>query len=194
MQIHLLLFFVPTSLQADGRFLWVQLSLFPAGRVLQEILVQAGQMLPASGKPAPAAEVLSLQCKIVDTLQPTPNIPKYLLDLSQAFLNFYNAISSISIPFMPKAAVFYFQLKIFSMLSCCKCEPQISNMINSSNQVGKPTLLYFHSLHPTQAGLAEAHHRLRTFKTSVSSEVQGVTNTEVPWLLLCLGWIHGYRL
>jgi len=29
-----------------------------------------------------------------------------------------------------------------------------------------------------QAGLAEAHHRLRTFKTSVSSEVQGVTNTE----------------
>lgn len=79
-------FFVPTSLQADGRFLCIQLSLFPAGRVLQEILVQAGQMLPASGKPAPAAEVLSLQCKIVDTLQPTPNIP-YLLDLSQAFLN-----------------------------------------------------------------------------------------------------------
>ena len=29
-----------------------------------------------------------------------------------------------------------------------------------------------------QAGLAEAHHRLRTFKNSVSSEVQGVTNTE----------------
>jgi len=29
-----------------------------------------------------------------------------------------------------------------------------------------------------QAGLAEAHHRLRTFKTSVSSDVQGVTNTE----------------
>ena len=87
MQIHLLPYFVPTSLQADGRILCIQLSLFPAGRVLQEILVQAGQMLPASGKPAPAAEVLSLQCKIVYTLQPTPNIPKYLLDLSQAFLN-----------------------------------------------------------------------------------------------------------
>ena len=26
--------------------------------------------------------------------------------------------------------------------------------------------------------MAEAHHRLRTFKNSVSSEVQGVTNTE----------------
>ncbi|CAK9020345.1 unnamed protein product [Durusdinium trenchii] len=29
-----------------------------------------------------------------------------------------------------------------------------------------------------QAGLSEAHHRLRTFKNSVSSDVQGVTNTE----------------
>lgn len=126
----------------------------------------------------------------------SPTNPKYPIFVGplSSFLEFTIPSHPFLIPFMPKAAVFYFQLKIFSMLSCCKCEPQISNMINSSNQVDKPTLLYPHSLHPTQAGLAEAHHRLRTFKTSVSSEVQGVTNTEVPWLLLCLGWIHGYRL
>lgn len=29
-----------------------------------------------------------------------------------------------------------------------------------------------------EAGLAEAHNRLRTFKNSVSADVQGVTNTE----------------
>lgn len=53
-----------------------------------------------------------------------------------------------------------------------------------------------------QAGLAEAHHRLRTFKNSVSSEVQGVTNTEdgewVTWEGFCGGKIRwmgmGYDL
>lgn len=36
-----------------------------------------------------------------------------------------------------------------------------------------------------QAGLAEAHHRLRTFKASVSQEVQETSNTEdtsVSWM------------
>ena len=50
-------------------------------------------------------------------------------------------------------------------------------MVFPPPQPGPVPVLLIYQL-TTQAGLAEAHHRLRTFKNSVSSEVQGVTNSE----------------
>lgn len=192
MQIHLLLFLFPRHSKRMGVFCVSNSHCFQQVGCFRRFWCRPGKCCQRRGNLLLLLKCYPFNARLL-ILSNQPQI-SHICWTSLKLSWIYNTISSISIPFMPKAAVFYFQLKIFSMLSCCKCEPQISNMINSSNQVDKPTLLYPHSLHPTQAGLAEAHHRLRTFKTSVSSEVQGVTNTEVPWLLLCLGWIHGYRL
>ena len=129
--LYLLPYFVPTSIPADRRFLYPTLIVSSRSGASGDF--GAGPANLASG------ETCSCCCSAIPSkLFILSNQPPNTCWTSLKLSRIYNAISSISIPFMPNAGVFYFHLKIFSMLSCCKCESQISNMINSSWKTSGP--------------------------------------------------------